>query len=196
MELPDFHYFGQINWVDIVILFVMGRGAYVCYPRGATWGVFRLIGALLIAIIAFSQSYPLAQWIQTEFSIESPFLEWVFFILICVVLGTLVMFAIDSVARMMWLSPRGWYGKVSGSVLGGLQGMVLASLVLAMLVLSTSSYMEVSVKERSLIGARVLSITPTVFKAVRKWVPGGGRPSRTAWARVSETYGTYSRPAD
>jgi len=183
MEVP---FIEKFNWVDFLVLVFLLRGGYLGFTKGSAWGIARFIGILLVTVTAFCKSYPLAQWAQERFAIHSPFLEWVFFILLGIVLISLVNFCIGIVTKLLALAPEGWIGRAAGTVLGCVQASVLVSLLLVTLVMSTSTYLNHHVKRRSFLGMGVMQISISLYMGFKEYVPGEGQLSPQSFRQITE----------
>ena len=162
------------NWVDLfVILIPLVRTCYVGFIRGMVAECMSTAG--LVSATALACNYherlasTLAPWWRWSFN-SLDFLiflglltvgSWVF---VCLVARTL--------SRV--ISSNASHGTLQGLgiICGGIRGMWLAGLALALLLATGAPYLGQSIEERSLFGPRLLGLSRGTLEWVANRFPG------------------------
>jgi uncharacterized membrane protein required for colicin V production len=173
----------EINWIDILILILLGRGIFFGLRRGLTWALSSLVAVSLVSVATFFTAYPLAQWAAQKLHIPSPYLEWLSFILLALLFGSLAKLSVG--LGVGGRNAKGFLDRIIGLCVGALRSSIVISLFLVIVVSSGFSYFGYSVKDRSLLGPCLLKITPTLFKNVQMVAPNLGGPSSRMWDSIA-----------
>ncbi len=159
----------KINWVDILAIIIVLRISYVAWQDGLSHEIFPLIGTTLTAVISMRYYRDLALFIQGMTGIAVSILDLIAFIALIAGIGIifkLVRFLVDALVKVTW---HPFAEKFGGLIFGLLRSLVVVSIVLTAMSLTTLSYMQYSIKDKSLSGKYFLNIVPEIS-------------SRVAWA--------------
>jgi uncharacterized membrane protein required for colicin V production len=159
----------RINWVDILCLILLLRATYIGYRVGLSVEIFKFLGilsALIFSISGYSfiAGY-LSGYIPQEVADVASF--------IAIVLATVFVFSIIRrfLSFLIKLQPIVWLEKGGGLILGLARGVVTISLVLIMLTLTQSIYLNTSIKNESFSGSYFLKAGSEVYTFLTRKFP-------------------------
>ena len=160
-----------MNWLDIVLIVVIGIAAFIGLRKGIIKMAITLAG-LIVGIIVAGRYY--ASFSQYLTFISSP--TWariVAFIIIFIgimIIAALLARLLEKAASAMML---GWANRLVGAVLGFIVGAMLCGAVLAVWVkyIGTPGVVNQSVIAPLILGTfpRVLALLPEEFDSVRSF---------------------------
>ncbi len=168
----------HINWVDVLVFVILARLAAIGFKRGLSGELFDFTAALSAAFVGISSYERLSLWLRSRLALPSTITEVISLtalIAAVVLIWKLVELAVGSVARLEVVSQVNAFG---GMALGILRGMILVSLTLLGLELTSLGYFHTSIEQRSLVGAGVRSVAPSLYQAVWRALPA--KPSEVS----------------
>lgn len=157
----------QFNWVDIVVVILLFRIAYVATKNGLPLEIFKLLGTVLAIYLALHYYTGLSDWIGGRLPVaqeKTPleFLDFIVFIILAI-LGYLIFVLLRSIFyRFIKMDAVPRLNKWGGLVLGIIRGFLTVGLVVFMLAISSIGYLKNSVDE-SYSSSRLLKIAPTTY---------------------------------
>ena len=173
----------KINWVDVVVIIIMVRISCVAFHDGLSHEIFPFLGALSSLIIALHYYSGVALSIsQNVINIPVEILDPVGFIAISLGVGYIFKFLriiVDKIIKVTW-HPA--VESLGGLIFGMLRAAVVTSLVLIIIAMVPASYLQRSIRDKSLMGMTFLSIGPVMYSKVSGMLPDitiGGREIRS-----------------
>lgn len=162
----------RINWVDILILIVMLRTSYLSFQRGLSHEIFPLFGSIVMISLAL-RYYTTLSDIAARYVLKLPqdILNLLAFVAILSALGVVCKLTgalLDSIFKMTW---HPFIEKFGGLLIGVIKASVVTSMVLIVLSLVPLSYLQHSVRDKSLMGMRFLKIGPNIYEQVSCFLP-------------------------
>ncbi len=162
----------RLNWVDIFIIIIVMRISYVAFQDGLSHQIFPLIGTVVTAVIALHYYHNIAIFISYNIiKLPVKMLDFLSFVLLLIGVGLIfkVLRGIsDKIINVTWhpLVERG-----GGMLLGFVRSCVVASVILMILALMPLSYLQHSIRDRSLMGMHFLRIVPNIYGKVSRLLP-------------------------
>lgn len=162
----------RLNWVDILIIIIVFRVSYVAFQDGLSHQIFPLIGTIVTAIIALHYYHNISMLIYDN-AIKLPIglLDFLSFILLLLAVGLvfkLLRALSEAIIKVTW-HPA--VEKTGGLLVGFLRSSVVASLVLMILALMPLSYLQWSIREKSMMGMHFLRVVPGIYGKVSGILP-------------------------
>lgn len=152
----------KINWIDIVSVIIILRISYVALQDGLSHEIFPLIGTMLSVAISMRYYHDLALTIQNMAKITAPIMDLLSFVALVVVIGLIIKLTrllVDMILKVTW---HPFVEKFGGLIFGILRASVVVSIVLTIMSLTGLSYLQYSIKDRSVSGSFFLSIAPGI----------------------------------
>jgi uncharacterized membrane protein required for colicin V production len=161
----------NINWVDFVVVVILLRTIYIGATRGFWVELFRLLGTAFGLVISLRYYPKIAQALTGKILFPTPVLEGLtaLGIFAVVLFAFKIMFFVIQV--LMKVEFALGLEKVGGLVLGLARGYILASFLLNVALLFPSPSLRDSIKERSLIGKKLLKTAPAIYNFAGKFYP-------------------------
>ncbi len=156
-----------MNWIDIVIVLFIGVPAFFGFRTGFIRRIFGIAGLVLGFVLAVRFYDMLAGLLSKVIHISATGMNVLCFLIIVLLLYGLSIW----LARFMSDMTKGTHiiDRTFGLVLGALQGILLASILLFNL--SLVNYPEQSTRNSSLFYSRIYPIAPKVFQKVLGFSP-------------------------
>ena len=154
------HILSGINWVDVLVVILMVRMSYGSFLDGLSHQIFPFFAS--IAILAISLHY-YTRLGQLMGGIQPEVANALSYIALVVVLGFIVKFVkiiLDKIVQVQW---HPVIEKFGGLLVGIAKAYVMTAIVLTMLSLMPLSYLQWSVRERSLTGKYFLAAGPEAY---------------------------------
>ncbi|MFA6321340.1 MAG: CvpA family protein [Candidatus Omnitrophota bacterium] len=162
----------KINWVDIIILIIILRTSYVSLQDGLSHEILPLIGSVCMLVFSLHYYNKIAIFFYNNgLALPMAFLNLLGFVILAVCIGLLFKFfkvVVDKIIKVSW---HPFIEKFGGLVAGIIRSAVLVSLILVMLMLIPLSYLQWSVRDRSLTGMYFLRIGPAIYEKVSVILP-------------------------
>ncbi|MBP7055732.1 MAG: CvpA family protein [Candidatus Omnitrophica bacterium] len=162
----------QINWIDILILIVMLRTSYLAFQHGLSHEIFPLFGSILMVSLAL-RYYLTLSGIASKYVIKLPqdilnLLSFASILFVSGVFFRIIGALFDNIMKVTW---HPLIEKFGGLLIGVIKASVVTSMVLIVLALVPLSYLQHSVRDRSLMGMRFLEIGPNIYEQVSRFLP-------------------------
>ena len=162
----------RFNWVDILVLIIVFRISYVAFQDGLSHEIFPLIGTLGTAIIALHYYHNIALYLyQNAIKLPVKALDFLSFILLLVSVGLifkLLRTLSDKIINVTW---HPLVEKGGGLLFGFMRSCIVASVILMILALMPLSYLQHSIRDRSMMGMHFLRIMPNIYGKVSGLLP-------------------------
>ncbi len=161
----------RINWVDILAVIIIARTSYVALQDGLSHEIFPLIGTALTAAISLQYYHIAASSIKSVIAVPISILDLSAFSVLVVGIGLLFKLArvlVDALMKVTW---HPFVEKVGGLICGMARGSIVVSIMLIIMSLAPLSYLQHSIRERSLTGIFFLRIAPEIHAKAAWMLP-------------------------
>ena len=155
-----------INWVDIVIVILLLRGAYAGYRGGFGREIGRLISIVVGIVVSFQNYRPLGNFISSHSFVPSLYSNIISFIFLLVIVALVVKLLMAVIRQLMRVEFVPAVESNGGLILGLIQGVIIASLVLVILVWLPSARLKKAITKNSYLGPIVLEISPAIHDSL------------------------------
>ena len=157
----------RVNWVDLLAVIIMLRTIYISFKDGLSHEIFPLFGSILKLVLSLHFYNKLGSMLYSKAPIipESIF-NLVSFLAIVLIAGLALKFLkvlVDAIIKVTW---HPLIEKFGGLLVGILRGVIAVSMVLIFLALVPLSYLQWSIKDRSLYGMFFLRIGPAIYRTI------------------------------
>ena len=177
----------KLNWVDILIIILCLRISYVGLQDGLSHEIFPLIASFLSLIISLHYYEKLAFFAQGMVRMPIELLRFMAFLILLIGLGIvlkIIRAIVDKIINVTW---HPLLEKFGGLAFGFVRAAVVTSTVLILLALMPLSYLQWSIRDKSLMGMYFLRIGPRVYERVSVFLPavkfGGAHADREGLTR-------------
>lgn len=162
----------RINWVDVLVLILMVRMSYVALRDGLSHEIFPFIGTILIVVFCLHYYNKLGFFLsQNLANIPLEISNFISFLILVAVLGFLVKLLkglLDKIIKVEW---HPVIEKFGGLVVGIARAYIVTGIVLMVLALMPLSYLQWSIRDKSLTGRYVLMAGPEIYDRVSRFLP-------------------------
>ena len=161
----------KANWVDLLVVIIMLRTIYISFQDGLSREIFPLFSSIFKLALALYFYDKLGYLLNSKITvIPVSICNLVSFIAIILISGLALKFLKVIVDTIIKVTLHPLIEKAGGLLVDVLRGAVASSMVLIFLALIPLSYLQWSVKDKSLCGAFFLRIGPAIYRAI----PGAG----------------------
>ena len=162
----------KINWVDILIVIVMLRTSYLAFQHGLCHEIFPLFGSALMVSVAL-RYYTTISGLIERYILKLPpdLLDLASFVALLVAVGMackLVGTVLDALIKVTW---HPFLEKFGGLLIGVVKASIVTSMVIIVLALVPLSYLQHSIRDKSLMGMRFMKIGPNIYELVSRFLP-------------------------
>ncbi len=162
----------RINWVDVLVAILMLRISYVAFRDGLSHEIFPFIGSVLIMVFALRYYTVLGGSISRKMmNMPVELANFFSFLVLVAVLGFLVRLLrllLDKIVKVQW---HPLMEKFGGLAIGIMKAYVVTGIVLTTLSLMPLSYLQWSVKDKSLTGKYILAAGPQIYDRIGRFLP-------------------------
>ena len=174
----------RINWVDVLVIILMIRMSYVAFMDGLSHEIFPFLGTLAVFVLSLHYYTRLGDVISVNLgSMPAEVSNCLSFIILITILGFIVKFLkviLDKIVKVQW---HPVIEKFGGLFVGILKAYIITAMVLTMLALMPLSYLQWSVKDRSLTGRYVLMAGPEVYSKFKSFLSDNSTVPKRAPAK-------------
>lgn len=168
-----------MNWLDIVIAILVTLPTYFGFRKGFLRKLLGIAGIILGFILAI-KFYPYVSPLLSTFIKENPtFVNVLSFLLIIGILYGASIWLARFIANMN--SGTSLVDKILGTIVGFIQGLIVASVLLYNL--SLADLPAQSTRDNSMLYSTVYKIAPAIFDKIIEYFPG-----------LQDTYNEYLNP--
>jgi uncharacterized membrane protein required for colicin V production len=179
-----------LNWMDFLIIGIIGRMCFIGIKTGAGIEIFKLLSLWFVTVVSFHiYTTPLSDYLNTKLP-ALPLDAGDVFVFCCLVTVITLLFRVirESFFLLVKIEANNVIDKWAGIMLGCLRGFWIASIGLFIMTISTSEYLEVSAKS-SIIGHKLLSIAPHIYRGsaegfINRIIPSYGQPNEEVFKAV------------
>lgn len=156
----------QLNWVDIIIVFLLLRILYISTVNGFVIELFKLIGTISAIYISFHYFVICSDFVMRRVSAQQGFplnfMDFLIFVLLVVTVYLVFVLLRKVVCHFVKMEAVPMLSKWGGLILGLARGILTASLVVFTLSISTIPYLNTSAKE-AYSGRRLFNIAVSTY---------------------------------
>ena len=162
----------KINWVDVLVAILILRISYVAFRDGLSHEIFPFIGSILIMVLAMQYYTVLGSSISRNMmNMPIELANFLSFLILVIALGFLVRLlrvALDKIVKVQW---HPIMEKFGGLAVGIVKAYVVTGIVLMTISLMPLSYLQWSIKDKSLTGKYILRAGPQIYDRVGRFLP-------------------------
>jgi uncharacterized membrane protein required for colicin V production len=162
----------KINWVDVLVVILMLRISYVAFRDGLSHEIFSFLGSILIVVLAMRYYTVFGSFISRNvmnMSVElSNFLSFLILVVSSGFLVRLLRVILDKLVKVEW---HPIIEKFGGLAVGMMKAYIVTGIVLMTIGLVPLSYLQWSVKDRSLTGKYFLVAAPEMRSRLEGLLP-------------------------
>lgn len=165
-----------MNWIDIGIIALLLYQMAMGYRKRLSQGVLDLIGIVAVVIITLTQFRLVSDLLGEILSSSSSLIRWLSFFICLGLSMALINGMMRLVSRFIKTSSQTWIHRLTGLLLGGTRGAIIASVLLLLYVsLPVSTPFKSQIVQSSLAPS-ALSLIPLVYDAVVPRINPSSRP--------------------
>jgi len=157
----------RINWVDVLVAILMIRISYVAFRDGLSHEIFPFLGSIIIVVLSFRYYKPIGEYISNNLvnvPVEiSNFLSYLALVIVMGLLLRLLRVILDKIVKVEW---HPLIEKFGGLALGVARAYIITGIVLTVLILMPLSYMQWSIRDKSITGKYILMAGPEIYNKV------------------------------
>ena len=162
----------KINWVDVLVAILMLRISYVAFRDGLSHEIFPFLGSILIMVLAMHYYAVIGSFMSRQMmNMPVELANFLSFLILVVVLGLLVRLlrvALDKIVKVQW---HPIMEKFGGLAVGIMKAYIITGIVLMTISLMPLSYLQWSIKDRSLTGKYILMTAPRIYDRIGRFLP-------------------------
>ena len=162
----------QINWVDLLVVILIIRISYVAFQEGLSHEIFPAVGSLAIIVLCLHYYKRIGIWIsQNIFNMPLDLSNFLSFLLLAVMIGVIFKILkafLDKIIKVEW---HPFIERFGGLAIGIMRASLVASLILMIIALMPLSYLQWSIRDKSMIGMHFLRIGPTIYEKCSRILP-------------------------
>jgi len=155
----------QFNWIDIFILVLFLRIAYISLKTGLPAEFFKILGTLSAVYLSLHYYASFANFFAERFAPKNkpiPILEFLFFIALAFIGYVFFMLLRLLLCRFVTAEVTPNLSKWGGLIVGLTRGFLLASLALFIFFISGVTYFKKSIND-SFSGKYIVEVAPTTY---------------------------------
>lgn len=140
----------RLNWIDFIFISIFIRILYVAAKNGFVVELFKLIGIIFTAYVSLHYYIKLSDFIiqrLPKLRISPEFLHFFILVLLVFLSYALFVFARKAFCNLVKMEAAPILSKWGGLVLGMARGILTAGMIIVVLLISTISYLNISVRK-------------------------------------------------
>ena len=161
----------RINWVDVLVVILMLRISYVAFRDGLSHEIFPFFGVIIVVIFSFHYYARIGAFLSQATNMLPEITNFLSFLTLVIALGFLVRLLkglLEKIIKVQW---HPVIEKFGGVAVGIMRAYIVTSLVLTVLALMPLSYLQWSIRDKSLTGKYVLMAGPEIYSKVSAFLP-------------------------
>ena len=167
----DLSFLPEANWLDVIVLIFLVRGAYIGLSRGLSTELSKLLGAVLTVVFSLAFYDILGDWLASHSFLSPQVANFISFLLLVFILITLSRILRVFLFSILHLELFGGLEKWGGFALGLGRSLILASLFLYAVTLVPISYFKESAQEKSLFAPYLTDLAPKIVNVIFMFKP-------------------------
>jgi membrane protein required for colicin V production len=161
-----------VNWYDVVVFVALLYGVWSGMRAGLTGEIIRVIGLVLMVLLAAELYQPAGDWIQNHSQLTDETAHLLAFVSIAVVVYLLSVAArLAMRRRMQQFKLSSLVENVGGAFAGVIRVTVIMAWVTVVLSLTNNEFLQRNVSRESRFGSFVVAQLPALQSAVEKTMP-------------------------
>ena len=175
----------RINWVDILVAIIMIRMSYVAFSDGLSHEIFPFLGSIIIVVAGLHYYARIGAFISANLlNIPVEISNFFGFLALVIVLGLVLKFIKSLLEKLIKVQWHPVIEKFGGLIVGIMRAYITASIILMLFALMPLSYLQWSIRDKSLTGKYVLAAGPEIYERLSGLLPtikvGGPAPAKDA----------------
>ena len=162
----------KINWVDVLVLIIVLRISYIAFQDGLSHEIFPLLGTVCTLVLSLHYYNKISVFLTTNLvKIPVDMANFLSFLVLIISIGflfKLIRSILDKVIKITW---HPLIEKLGGLFAGILRASMVASTTLIIIALMPLSYLQWSIRDRSLLGMHFLRIGPAIYEKASALLP-------------------------
>lgn len=162
----------RTNWVDVLVVIIVLRISYVAFQDGLSHEIFPLIGSACTIVLALHYYHKISIFIsQNVLGQHVDILNFISFLVLAVGVGFIFKFlkvVLDKIIKVTW---HPLIERFGGLLAGVARASIVTATVLTVLALMPLSYLQWSIRDKSLTGVHFLRIGPSIYAAMAGLLP-------------------------
>lgn len=162
----------QLNWIDIIVVFLLFRIIYIAAAKGVITELFKLMGVVFALFISLQYFTALSDAARSKAGFKNmplQFVDFLFFLVLVPVSYLLFVIIREAFQRLVKTEIAPIFNKWTAFCLGILRGLLIASLIAFGLVISSIAYLKDSVRS-SYLGRRMFYISTSTYTKIYEGV--------------------------
>lgn len=160
------------NWVDWLIVIMLGLAAWRGMARGLIREVLDLVGAVAAIYLAVRFGSSTGQFLSNYFLVPPPAAGAAGFLLVLLAVGALAGFLASFLRKVIQLTPLSWADNLGGVAFGLLKSALVVMVLLSLLMAVPWPPLHGSILE-SALGPSFLKGANMVYNGLDRLLPGG-----------------------
>ncbi len=194
---------GTLNWYDLVVIVALLYGAWSGLRAGLTGEIIRVIGLVLMIVLAVEFYLPAGNLLQTHSRLDPELANLLAFVAIAVVVHLIALAArLATHKQMQKLKFAAVMENVGGSFAGVIRMTVIMTWLTVLLCLSNSEFWRHAAGDESRFGTFVVTRLPAVNDIVKKsfpqktWLSDLKRPPELNYEEAGSTNSKLSKTSN
>lgn len=161
----------EANWLDIIVLIFLVRGAYIGLSRGLSAELSKLLGVILTVVFSLAFYDILGGWLASSSFLSLQVANFISFLVLVLIFAMLSRIVRVFLFNILHLELFGGLEKWGGFILGIGRSLILGSLFLYAITLVPISYFRESVQEKSLFAPYLTGLAPKIVNVIFMFKP-------------------------
>lgn len=161
----------RIQWLDIVFVIALALGVFLGLKRGLSKVIPRFLEVVVAQIIAVEYFEYAAELLAKWIPIPAWIIQMLVFSGLAIGLIVLTRFLFQILSLVATIEFKPLVSNVVGALLGGLQFVLLLSLISSFLLLIPAPYLQETYSTRSLSGSYLAKASKQVNQVFTHWLP-------------------------
>lgn len=160
-----------INWLDVVVLILLGRGLFLGIRNGLTAELFRFIGTALSLTLAIHWYSQIAEILIANFGLPAWLSQFLCFLIIAHLVGVIFKYGVILLLKMLNIQFMPPLERPGGALVGLTRAIIVSGILILMLSLLPSDYMNESIYDKSFSGAFLAKAMQRTYQSLTFWLP-------------------------
>lgn len=162
----------RLNWVDVLAVIIILRISYISFQRGLSHEIFPLVVSIVTITLSLRYYTSISFFIKHNMmNINIYVLNFIVFLSLIALLGFIGKFLraiLDMIIKVTW---HPLIERFGGLIIGSMRSVVVTSMVLIAIALVPVSYLQWSIRDRSLTGMYFLRVGPAIYEKLSVFLP-------------------------
>ena len=158
----------SLNWLDVLVIILLIRTCYIGASTGLTNELQKSLGLVIGFVLSYRYYRGLGRYISEHSFLGITWAQLLSLIGVLIGLQLAVKLLMILLSKIVKLQFKPQVEQICGGILGCLRGIFLASVVLVVLSMLPSGYLEDSIYSRSLSGAYIVKIAVNIYEFLTK----------------------------